>query len=376
MGIAPVPAPTISPWPEVRRLADGGDGRLYVEPLALLHGSAAKQAVAGGIALPLLGGPIAFTAARVWLRQGETTAAAVTTVTDLQAWEQRAHADLTRLTTARAPLAGLDPQESSPRVMAVINVTPDSFSDGGDYADADTAIACGLQARAEGADILDVGGESTRPGAAPVDVEEEKRRVLPVVSALAEAGALVSIDTRRAAVMAAAIAAGARVVNDVSALTADRDSIAVVAKARVPVVLMHMRGEPGTMQDDPTYVDAALDIYDYLAARVAACVAGGIRRDHICIDPGIGFGKTTVHNLELIDRLPLFHGLGCPLLLGVSRKSFIARLADDASAKQRLPGSLAAGLAGAAAGVHVLRVHDVTETVQALQVWRALTVKG
>ena len=379
-GSEPITSPNTLSWPQMQRLAEATTEQIYVEPVGMLRGGVAATAVANRVAVPLIGGPCAFTAARVWLRRGETPpAATVACVAEVTAWaaERRQDGDagtanrLAELTRARSPFAGLELDGAGPRIMAVINVTPDSFSDGGDYADANAAIARGLQARSEGADILDVGGESTRPGAAPIDVDEEKRRVLPVVSALAEAGAIVSIDTRRAEVMRAAIAAGARIVNDVSALTGDRDSLAVVAEARVPVVLMHMLGEPGVMQDEPTYINVTLDIFDYLAERIEACEAAGIRRYDICIDPGIGFGKTVIHNLQLLDGLQLFHALGCPILLGVSRKSFIARLAGEMPAKQRLPGSLAAGLGGAAAGAHFLRVHDVSATVQALRIWRA-----
>lgn len=379
-------------WPQMQRAVAAGAEKIYLEPVGILRGAAAAMAVANNVAAPLTGGPAAFTAARVWLRRGEirpaaavaTVTAAVATAADVSAWaaerqrlgDPRAATCLAALTRQRSQFAGLDLDRAGPRIMAVINVTPDSFSDGGDYADADAAIARGLQARSEGADILDIGGESTRPGALPIDVEEEKRRVLPVVSALAKAGAIVSIDTSRAGVMRAAIAAGARIVNDVSALTGDNHSLAVVAEARVPIVLMHMQGAPGMMQDDPTYIDVTLDIFDYLAERIDACESAGIRRDDICIDPGIGFGKTVKHNLELLARLSLLHGLGCPLLLGVSRKSFIARLAGEQPAKQRLPGSLAAGLDGAAAGAQLIRVHDVLATAQALRIWRARNAVG
>lgn len=262
-----------------------------------------------------------------------------------------------------------------PCIMGVLNVTPDSFSDGGDRLDAVRAIDDGLAMAEAGAAFLDVGGESTRPGAESVSLGEELRRVLPVVEALAKAGCRVSIDTRRAEVMRQAVAAGACLVNDVTALTGDPDSLAAVAELQVPVVLMHMQGEPQTMQRNPTYADVALDIFDFLDGRVAACLEAGLDRSAVAVDPGIGFGKTLQHNLLLLDRLALFHGLGCPLLLGVSRKSFIGRI--DASpaakvAKNRLPGSLAAALAGVHRGAQILRVHDVPETLQALAVFEAV----
>lgn len=259
-----------------------------------------------------------------------------------------------------------------PLIMGVVNVTPDSFSDGGDHADAGAAIAHGRKLVADGADILDIGGESTRPGAAPVSIEEELSRVLPVIEALAADGHKVSVDTRHATVMDAAIGAGAAIVNDVTALTGDPDSASVVADSDVSVVLMHMLGEPGTMQDNPVYGDAAADVRDYLADRIEACVAAGIEMGRIAVDPGIGFGKTLEHNLDILRRLSLFKGLGCSVLLGVSRKSFIAMISGEQDPKRRLGGSLAAALAGVAGGANILRVHDVSETVQALAVWDAI----
>ncbi len=256
--------------------------------------------------------------------------------------------------------------------MAIVNVTPDSFSDGGDRFDAQRAIDDALAMRDAGADILDVGGESTRPGAAPVPLEEEQRRVLPVVKALATQGALVSIDTRHPRIMADALQAGAKIINDVTALEGDPGSMPLVAESEASVVLMHMLGEPRSMQRDPRYDDVALDIYDFLEERVSACLAAGIPRDRIAVDPGIGFGKTISHNLQLLAQISLFHGLGCPILLGVSRKSFIGRLSQNEPPKERLAGSLAAALAGVAQGVQILRVHDVLETLQAVQVWRAI----
>ena len=224
----------------------------------------------------------------------------------------------------------------------------------------------------DGADILDVGGESTRPGAEPVSAEEERARVVPVVKGLSEMGALVSIDTRRAEVMAAAIDAGAGVVNDVTALTGDQDSLGLVADRGVAVVLMHMQGEPGSMQENPQYENAAKDVFGTLKARVEACEEAGIRRLRIAVDPGIGFGKTVDHNLEILNRLDIYRGLGLPVLLGVSRKSFIAKLSRGEAPKDRVPGSLAAVLAAWAQGVWMFRVHDVAETRQALAVAQAI----
>ncbi len=277
---------------------------------------------------------------------------------------------LERLANPPTTFAGL--ALDRPLIMGVINVTPDSFSDGGEAVDAARALARGRALADAGADILDVGGESTRPGAEPISVDDELARVLPVVRGLSEAGFAVSIDTRHARVMEAALDGGAVIINDVTALTGDPQSMGVAVGRGAPVILMHMQGDPRTMQDEPRYEDAALDVYDYLAGRVAACEAAGVERMRIAVDPGIGFGKTADHNIEILHRLALYHGLGCALVLGVSRKSFIARLSRGEAPNQRLAGSLAAALAAVAQGVHILRVHDVAETRQALGVWSAI----
>ena len=263
-----------------------------------------------------------------------------------------------------------------PRLMGVVNVTPDSFSDGGETLDPAYALERGRAMLDAGVDILDVGGESTRPGAEPVAAEDEIKRVVPVVKALSELGAKVSIDTRRASVMKAAIEAGAQIINDVTALTGDPDSLSLVAESGLPVVLMHMQGEPGTMQDDPQYADAANEVFGYLKDRVAACEKAGIERSRIAVDPGIGFGKTVAHNLDILNCLALYRDFGPPVLLGVSRKSFIGKLSRDEAPKDRVPGSIAAVLAAAAQGVRLFRVHDVAETRQALEVWRAVEAGG
>jgi dihydropteroate synthase len=225
----------------------------------------------------------------------------------------------------------------------------------------------------DGAALLDIGGESTRPGAAEVPVAEEIARTEPVIAALRGAGLPLSIDTRKAEVARAALAAGAAIVNDVSALTFDAGLAGVVAAAGVPLVLMHAQGTPATMQDAPVYDDVLLDVYDWLEARIAAAEAAGIARGRIVVDPGIGFGKTAAHNLALIRGLSLFHGLGCPLLLGASRKRFIGMISGEERADRRVAGSLAVALAGAAQGAQLLRVHDVAETRAALALARAIS---
>ncbi|MBT6095777.1 MAG: dihydropteroate synthase [Rhodospirillaceae bacterium] len=255
--------------------------------------------------------------------------------------------------------------------MGIVNVTPDSFSDGGEALRVEDAIARGHTMLDDGADILDIGGESTRPGADPVSIDEELSRVIPVIEGLVAGDALISIDTRRAAVMREAVGAGAGIINDVTALTGE-GALDAAADAGVPVMVMHMQGEPQTMQANPTYDDAPRDICDYLAARIEACEQAGISRERIAVDPGIGFGKTLDHNLQIIARMDEFHALGCAVVLGASRKSFIGRLSGEASAHRRTPGSIAAALTARALGVQIFRVHDVAETRQALDVWEAI----
>lgn len=269
-------------------------------------------------------------------------------------------------------MSDLDWTGDDPILMGIVNVTPDSFSDGGRYLASEAAIAHGLKLRAEGAQILDIGGESTRPGAAPVSVEEEIARVVPVIEGLAECGARLSVDTRNAATMRAACAAGAGMINDISALTHDPDALAVAAGSGAYICLMHMQGEPQTMQAAPSYEDVFAEVYNYLDERINACKRAGINRDRLVIDPGIGFGKSLEHNLILLNRLGDFKSLGVPLLLGASRKRFIESLCPDTPVEGRLPGSLAACLAAYTQGIRAFRVHDVAETAQAFTVYRAM----
>ncbi|GEN98334.1 dihydropteroate synthase [Novosphingobium sediminis] len=260
-----------------------------------------------------------------------------------------------------------------PQVMGILNVTPDSFSDGGKFLDKPEAALEHAAAMLEaGAAIIDVGGESTRPGAPAVWEGDEVKRVVPVIAKLASSGAAISIDSRRSTVLAEALAAGAHIVNDVSALRHDPRSIEVVAASGVPVVLMHAPGGEKDLHADGHYADVVLDVFDALRERRDAAVAGGIARDKIVLDPGIGFGKSLAENLALINALPLFHALGQPLLLGASRKRMIGALSGEAPAHQRLGGSLLLAAKGFDAGVQMVRVHDVAETVQALRVWRGL----
>jgi len=283
-------------------------------------------------------------------------------------------ADWARLTASR-PALQLGERTirlEQPQVMGIINATPDSFSDGGAYADAASAAEAGAIMASQGAAIIDVGGESTRPGASEVWEGDEIERVMPIVQQLAAGGNAVSIDTRKSGVMTAAIGAGAAMVNDVSALLWDPQSAEVVAQAGAPVVLMHHRGDPATMQDAPRYDDVLVEVYEWLEDRIAAAEEAGIAREKILVDPGIGFGKTVGHNLELMNGLGLFHGLGCAIVVGASRKRMIGALSNEAPADQRLPGSLALALKAVEQGVQIVRVHDVPETVQAIKVWRGL----
>jgi dihydropteroate synthase len=257
------------------------------------------------------------------------------------------------------------------KLMGVVNVTPDSFSDGGLYLDAEAAIAHGQELTEAGAEILDVGGESTRPGAEEVSLEEELRRVEPVIAELAGGEAAISVDTSKAAVAAAALDAGAGIVNDVTALRGDPEMAALCADRGATVVLMHMLGSPRTMQTNPVYEDVVADVKAFLAERVGAATAAGIAAERIWLDPGIGFGKTAEHNLELLRRLAELRELGRPLVIGTSRKSFIGRL-DGSDAGERLGGTIASSVLAAAEGAAVLRVHDVAEVRQAMAVTTAI----
>ena len=259
-----------------------------------------------------------------------------------------------------------------PRVMGIVNVTPDSFSDGGAHATAGDAVAHGLRLAEEGADVLDVGGESTRPGASEVPLDEELRRVLPVVERLAKETSLpISIDTSKPEVMRAAVAAGAGMINDVSALRRD-GALEAAAAVGVPVVLMHMLGEPRSMQDAPVYDDVVAEVHRFLAERIFAAEMAGIDKKRIVVDPGFGFGKTLEHNLVLLAQLERFAELGVPVMAGLSRKQGIGALTGRGEPRERVHGSVAAALVAAQRGARLLRVHDVAATVDAMKVWNAV----
>ena len=344
--------------------------KLYLRPQGLVYGNEALHLVKAGLAGRLAGGFAGFTSVEVITRERREWRY----YADVAASRDAALREvLSRIEMARPDFAGLS--MASPFIMGIINVTPDSFSDGGQAAQHETAIAQGRRLWAEGARILDVGGESTRPGSDLVPGAEELARVLPVISALAAEGFRLSVDTRKPEVMQAAAKAGAGILNDVSALGFSPDSPAVAAGLNLPLVLMHAQGDPKTMQQNPVYEDVALDVYDALEGFIARALTAGVPRPHLAIDPGIGFGKTFDHNLEVLNQLTLYHGLGVPLLLGASRKAFIGAITGESKAGQRMAGSVGVALAAAAQGAQIIRVHDVRETSQALATWMAVNAR-
>lgn len=346
------------------------DGKIYLRPLGFLYGPQADAAIEDGLALPLAGGPIAFACVELIEGAPGKSKAYIFSATALsEAGDPDLRSRLDRVTRARAPFAGLD--LSRPALMGIVNVTPDSFSDGGLYNETEGAVAHAAALIKDGAAIVDIGGESTRPGSDTVAVQDELARVLPVLEGLKGTSAAISIDTRKAEVARAAAKAGAKIFNDVSAFTYDPDSLQAAVDTGLDVVLMHAQGEPKTMQDNPTYADVVLEVFDYLEARIEACAEAGIPTARIAADPGLGFGKTLEHNLALFANVSLFHGLGVPLLIGASRKQFIRRFGQAAEPKAREPGSYAAAIASASQGAQFFRVHDVAGTSQALGVWRA-----
>jgi dihydropteroate synthase len=344
---------------------------IYLEPVGLLYGSIARDAIANGWALPLAGGSIAFGAMRLWEGQAGNVKHAVVRLSTIRAIDDsRVKELLERIVAPRAPILGVS--MDWPRIVGIVNVTPDSFSDGGEWLDPQAAIDHAAKLAADGADFIDVGGESTRPGADPISAEEELRRVLPVLRGLSKLGMPLSIDTHKPQVMREAVAAGAAMLNDVSALTYAHDSLATAASLKKPIVLMHSKGEPKTMQDNPVYADVVIEVYDYLESRLDAATAAGLSRDAIIADPGIGFGKSVAHNAALLRSMSVFHGLGVPLLAGTSRKSFFRKLTGARDPKARDAASVAAVFDAISQGVQFVRVHDVAGTRDALSVWDAL----
>ena len=352
---------------------DAGD-RVAIRPLGLIAGEAGASAAHNGLARPLTGGRLFYTACQVFVERAETVSHCVAAPAAVEDWAASVGGGLesavgrvfANLAGPRMAFSGLALDRA--RVVGIVNVTPDSFFDGGRHGAVDAAIAHGEALIAAGVDILDIGGESTRPGseATPGDIELE--RVLPVVRALSGRGALVSIDTRRADVMDAALEAGARVINDVTALRDDPKAAPLVAATGAHVILMHMQGRPRSMQAEPRYGDVVYEVWRFLSDRVEACIRAGIPIARIAVDPGIGFGKTDAHNLRLLSGAAMLHGTGAAVMVGASRKSFIGRIFEDVPAEARLAGSLGAAITAAGQGVQLLRVHDVAETRQALAV--------
>lgn len=352
---------------------------VYIHPLTLVPG---PQAVEGEAVR--LGGSMAYARefALVVREGGAVTERTTGTPREIEAALARLPGALAEDAAAQwANLAKVHPplqlgsrtvRLDQPQVVGILNVTPDSFSDGGTHAEPEAARAHAAAMLEAGAAIIDIGGESTRPGAAATFEDEEIRRVVPAVEACAAMGAAISIDTRRAGVLAAGLAAGAHMANDVSALRYDPRSIEVVAANACPVVLMHAPGAGEDLHAGGTYGDVVSEVFDFLKSARAAAVAAGVAEDRIILDPGIGFGKSLAENLALINALPLFHALGSPLMLGASRKRMIGALSAEEPADRRLAGSLALAVKGMEAGVHLLRVHDVADTVQARNVWRGL----
>ncbi|MDF8335055.1 dihydropteroate synthase [Novosphingobium cyanobacteriorum] len=354
--------------------------QLYIRPIALAESPQSEE----GEAIRLAGGLVYASRFALIVREGgrviSRRRASVSNMAEalaclpgnLHAEGEAQWADLRR---AHPPLqAGSRTLRlDQPQVMGILNVTPDSFSDGGKFLDKpDEALAHAHAMLEAGAAIIDVGGESTRPNAPAVWEGDELKRVVPVIERLAASGAAISIDSRRSSVIEAALAAGAHIVNDVSGLRHDPRSMEIVAASGAPVVLMHAPGDASDLHADGDYADVVLDVFDALRERRDAAIAGGIAREKILLDPGIGFGKSLAENLALINALPLLHALGQPILFGASRKRMIGALSNEAPAHQRLGGSLAVALRAFDTGCHVVRVHDVPETVQALHVWRGL----
>ncbi len=348
--------------------------REYLLPTGLVSGPLAATLVATQQAWPLANHAIAFTNAygTQWSEDGLQSH-----FFDTLALQQLAqnHANLLQKFSApRGAFAGLSLDK--PIIMGILNATPDSFSDGGDYANLDAVIARAQTMLDEGAQIIDVGGESTRPGALPPEVEEEIRRVVPVIRAIADLvnarGAKISIDTRRVMVMEAAMGAGAHIVNDVSALEDDPLALDFIHRTGTPVILTHKQGEPVTMQNNPHYEHAALEVYDYLFNRVQLCLERGLQPADIVIDPGIGFGKSLQHNLDIMQQLALYQGLGVGVMLGISRKGITGTLTGVVEYKNRTIGSVAAAQYALSEGVQLLRVHDVAATKEMVDLWLGL----
>ncbi len=344
---------------------------LYINPVGLLYGAAAREAIEDGKAGKLAGGSIGFLNGQLLTGAPGSLEREFYSYRDLKRSKDAVVGERLHLVEQSRALP-VKHKCRGPLIMGVVNVTPDSFSDGGNYLDPAEAIEHGRRLAQEGADILDIGGESTRPGAMAVSVKNEAERVLPVVKGLSNLAQPLSIDTRKPEIMQEAAESGARLLNDISGLTYQQQSLEVARDVDLPLILMHAQGDPRTMQENPQYENVVLEVFNWLAGRLEAAVEAGIKSKNLMVDPGIGFGKNLDHNLMLLANLAFFHGLGVPVVLGASRKRFIGHLAEASEAKNRTPGSIAAALSGAAQGIQIIRVHDVAETRQALRVSQAI----
>ena len=345
--------------------------RIYLRPV---HFADSPQQHDGASAR-LAGTMLWFGAVELIVRDGTHMSRSMIPVSACDTLPEPARHIYAKLTADRAPLqmGSRTIRLDQPQVMGILNITPDSFSDGGKYAeDVTLASAAGVAMSSAGAAIIDIGGESTRPGASTVWEGDEIKRVQPVIERMAAAGVAISIDTRKAAVMQAALAHGATMINDVSALLYDDRALPVALACQAPIVLMHAPGQSNDPHKGGDYAHVVFDVYDWLESRVNAVVAAGVDRSRIIIDPGIGFGKSLADNLAIINNLALFHGIGCPILFGASRKRMVGALSKEASVEERLGGSLFLAMKAVEQGAQIVRVHDVAETVQAIHVWRGL----
>ena len=345
--------------------------RCYLRPVHFIESP--QQHV--GLSARLAGSMLWFCAVELIQRNGASKTRSIIPVAQCNSLPDAAQPIFANLTSTRAPLqmGARTIRLDQPQVMGILNLTPDSFSDGGKLGDdPEAATAAGVALSASGAAILDIGGESTRPGASIVWEGDEIKRILPTIERLAGTGAAISVDTRKAAVMEAALGAGASMINDVSALLYDDRSLSVAVNSSGPVALMHAPSQSSDPHKGGDYDDVLFDVYDWLVARVAAVEAAGVARSRIVIDPGIGFGKSLSDNLTIINNLSLFHGIGCPILFGASRKRMIGALSNEAAVDARLGGSVFLAMKAIEQGAHIVRVHDVAETVQAIHVWRGL----
>ncbi|MBB45848.1 MAG: dihydropteroate synthase [Rhodospirillaceae bacterium] len=353
-----------------------GVTHLYCRPINLIYSPQLDQDNRESSYCRLAGGSLVFEKIELILRDQQHIYSFESSIDAARAWALAEgcmeELDELMLMIVSRRAGYFEEKDTSPLLMGIINVSPDSFFGAATSFNTEAAISRAHSLIAEGVDFIDVGGESTRPGSSSIKTSEEIDRVVAVIEGIKGFGVPISIDTSKAKVMEAALSAGASIINDITALTGDPNSLSLAAKYKVPVVLMHMKGTPLTMQKRPQYDSAILDVFDYLKWRVSVCLQAGILPENLIIDPGIGFGKNDDHNISILTRISLLHSLGFPILLGMSRKSLIASLSDGEPVDKRLPGSLAAAIYAAGEGVQLLRVHDVSETRQALAIKEAL----